>query len=406
MSIFKDEVLAPALAVLNGQVTQRAVHLQRIRNHVGIRNACYTLIGGNTGSGKTSLVDDVFALSPATSYIYETDTMKGLKVVTLYRSMERRRQFKLTKWACWYIYQATQGKVKLDVNTILGWRHDHKLTTDQYTLLCSVEDWADQLLDYVDVVDGRVTPSELRRYILTYALKNGYLYTSNELEWWSVNDPSIRGLLTVDPKTNTSSVELEYNGVTKVLGQNSQTYFPIDPEVVVQIILDHIGKILSDPGQSAKQKVDETSNVLSEARDVFGYSPVVISQFNRSIGDTQRMKYADGDLAPILEDFKESGNTQEDADLVLALFNPFRYKAGDQHGNYKGYNLSNMINPEGYNLFRLCSILKNSFGADDLEYGLLFEGGVSRFTTMPKVGDAHALTQLYSMVQHGHNLFM
>lgn len=93
------------------------------------------------------------------------------------------------------------------------------------------------------------------------------------------------------------------------------------------------------------------------------------------------------------------------ADLVLALFNPFRYKSYDDLGMYKGYNIRDrMVNPNGYNRYRLLSILKNSYGIDDVDFGLKFLGEVNDFTTLPRTSTdsvSAELTRVYQEIQQG-----
>lgn len=96
----------------------------------------------------------------------------------------------------------------------------------------------------------------------------------------------------------------------------------------------------------------------------------------------------------------------EDSDLVLSIFNPFRYKAYDDNGMYKGYNIRDqMVNPQGYNRYRLLSILKNSYGIDDVDFGLKFLGEVNDFTTLPRPGIdnsiTHELQKVYTEIQQG-----
>ena len=64
-----------------------------------------------------------------------------------------------------------------------------------------------------------------------------------------------------------------------------------------------------------KAAIDKMSDELRYARDFYGYTPVVVSQFNRDIANPMRLK--NGDVEPQLEDFADSSQTQNDADVVL-----------------------------------------------------------------------------------------
>ena len=123
------------------------------------------------------------------------------------------------------------------------------------------------------------------------------------------------------------------------------------------------------------------SDELRYARDFYGYSPVVVSQFNRDISNPIRIKQ--GDVEPNLEDFKESSQTQDDADVILALFDPMRYKVADP----SGYDLNKLKDEFGAKYFRSVRLIKNSYGEDDIRIGLGFLGSVGMFRELPKRKD-------------------
>src|SRR5687768_9767837 len=70
---------------------------ERLSFHVGIRKATYYLLGGLTGSGKTSLLDDAFVINPY-EFIISDKNVNNLKLKIFYFSMERRKNYKLGKW--------------------------------------------------------------------------------------------------------------------------------------------------------------------------------------------------------------------------------------------------------------------------------------------------------------------
>jgi replicative DNA helicase len=123
------------------------------------------------------------------------------------------------------------------------------------------------------------------------------------------------------------------------------------------------------------------SDELRYARDFYGYTPVAVSQFNRSISNPMRIR--NGDVEPQLEDFAESSSTQNDADIVLALFDPMRYKVPDP----SGYDLDRLKDEYGAKYFRSLRLIKNSYGEDDIRIGLAFLGQIGMFKELPKKKD-------------------
>jgi replicative DNA helicase len=106
-----------------------------------------------------------------------------------------------------------------------------------------------------------------------------------------------------------------------------------------------------------------------------------VSQFNRSISNIVRLK--NGDVEPQLEDFAESSSTQNDADVVLALFDPMRYKVADP----SGYDLEKLKDQFGAKYFRSLRLIKNSYGEDDVRIGLGFMGQIGMFKELPRRKD-------------------
>lgn len=81
--------------------------------------------------------------------------------------------------------------------------------------------------------------------------------------------------------------------------------------------------------------------------------------------------------------FKESSQTQDDADVILALFDPMRYKVTDP----SGYDLNKLKDEFGAKYFRSVRLIKNSYGEDDIRIGLGFLGQVGMFKELPKRKD-------------------
>src|SRR5690606_7813432 len=107
--------------------------------------------------------------------------------------------------------------------------------------------------------------------------------------------------------------------------------------------------------------IDQSSEDARKFRDVYGYSPIKVSQFNRSIANPTRIK--NGDVEPMLEDFKESGNIVEDAEIILSLFDPMRYKVPDP----SGYNLDRLRDQNGAKLYRNVKILRSEEHTSELQ---------------------------------------
>jgi hypothetical protein len=306
----------------------------RLNRYIGIRKSTYTLVGGLTGSGKTSFIDDAYVLNPFDWYINQKTPKLKLRII--YRSMERSRTYKLAKWVGRKIF--IDHGVIIPVSKLLGW--NEKMTPDEHDLFLMYEDYIGSMEGIITIIDGPENPVGIAKELRDHALKNGHIEQIDD-----------------------------YN----------KRYFPEDEDVITIVVIDHIGLLKTTKDLSTKKDViDKMSDELRYARDFYGYTPVVVSQFNRDISNIQRLK--NGDVEPQLEDFAESSQTQNDADVVLALFDPMRYKVSDP----SGYDLNKLRDSYGAKYFRSLRLIKNSYGEDDVRIGLGFMGQIGMFKELPK----------------------
>lgn len=324
-------------AGLQGKNSGIPMGFRRLNKYIGIRKRMYYLTGGLTGSGKTSLIDDAFVLNPYDWYL-ENKHKTNLKFKIIYRSMERSRIYKHAKWISRKIF-LSHGTI-LPVSRLLGW-NDEKMTKDEHDLFLSYRYYIDEMEDVVTLIDGPENPIAIAKHLKGHALKNGVIEDIDE-----------------------------YNRI----------YIPNNPDDITIVVIDHIGLLkLTKEHNTKKAAIDKMSDELRYARDFYGYSPVVVQQLNRDIANPIRLK--NGDVEPQLEDFKDSSQTQDDADVVMALFDPMRYKVPDP----SGYNLGKLKDEYGAKYFRSLRLIKNSYGEDDVRIGLGFLGQVGTFKELPRM---------------------
>ena len=298
----------------------------------------YTLVGGLTGSGKTSFIDDAYVLNPFDWYISK-ENKTNVKLRIIYRSMERSGTYKLAKWISRKIFM-DEGFI-IPVPKLLGWTE--KMTKDEHDLFLMYEEYAEKMKEIITIIGGPENPVGIAKELKEHALQHGKI---------------------------------------EQVDQYNKIYIPNDENEITLVVLDHIGLLKTTTAQpTKKQAIDKMSDELRYARDFYGYSPVVVSQFNRDISSPMRLK--NGDVEPQLEDFADSSSTQNDADVVLALFDPMRYKVEDP----SGYDLNKLRDEFGAKYFRSLRLIKNSYGEDDVRIGLGFLGQIGMFKELPKQRD-------------------
>jgi len=337
---------------LKGQNYGIPMGFDRLNQHIGIRKRLYFLIGGSTGCGKTTFVDDAFVLNPY-DYIKSEEGKSSPKIRIIYRSMERSRVYKLAKWASRKIYIDTG--VAIPVKKLLSWNKDFKLTKDEHDLFLNCKDYLDEMEQYITIIDGPDNPISVAMQIKKHASEHG---REEEID--------------------------KYNKV----------YIPDDDNEITIVLIDTMNLLqLTRLQPTKKAAIDKMSDELRHARDFYGYTIVVVTQFNRDIASSTRIKGES--VEPILEDFKESGQTQDDADAVITLFDPVRYRVRD----VSGYKLRELEDKDGHSRFRSLRLLKNTYGMDNLRLGLAFRGDVGIFKELPS---KNSMTdEVYSEVATG-----
>lgn len=323
---------------------------KRLSECVGLRRGIYYLIGGYTGSGKTSLLDDAFVLNPALWYIQNKESTNiDLKII--YFSMERKKDLKIAKWISRFIF-LNHAKI-VPINQILGW--EEPPSEEVVRLVEKEKKIVSTLLEEVIVLEaGPTNPTGVYKYVKDFAKSRG----GEEVE---------------------VEIKDRFGARTKKVWQ------PANPSEIVLVVTDHIGLAKSEKREGRflddKGVVDKYSEYMREIRDYYNYSPVVLSQFNRDIANPMRIK--NGDVEPMLEDFKQSGDTQEDAEVVMSLFDPMRYKVDCP----SGYDLNKLKDDKKRKKYRSLKVLKNSYGPDDVRIGLAYQPQVGIFKELPRLSE-------------------
>ena len=300
----------------------------RIYDYVaGIQHSRYDLIGGDIGSGKTAFVDNCYLLNPY-DYLQKNPQSK-VKLKVLYFSLEISRRRKIAKLVAWKLWK--DYGILVDTNMITSRGKKNRITKELYAKVMSVQDYFDRMeATTLEFRDQSLKPKGFYAAMKEYSEKHG--------SWRQEG--------------------------------NSQIYTPNDPYVYHMIIIDHIG-LVNDPQK--KKAIDEISQYCVWFRNKCHFSPVIVSQYNRVLQSSDRAKL--NLLEPRLSDFKETGNTQEDADTVIALFNPSRYKIPD----YYGYDVRKLKNR-----LRTAHIIKNRDGDEGKIVPLNFFGEIGYFREFPK----------------------
>ena len=311
----------------------------RIEKYISIRRRIMTLLFGASGSGKSAYLFSAYILNPFDDYI-KGGRKNKFKVILF--SMERSKVYILAKWMSRKIF-LEQG-ILIPMGRMLGWKGFAPLSLDEMNLIDLYEDYFNELLSVVDIIEGAQNSTGIYKYVKNYAEENGKFEKTDE-----------------------------YHTV----------YIPNDPKEIVIVAEDHLGITTLEKGQSTKKEaIDKLSSYNRYFRDKLGYCPVAVSQLNRNLNNPIYKKL--DSFEPTADDVKESGSPGEDSDVILSLFDPIKYHTTD----FLYGDVNKFVHPStGAKYFRSVKILKNTYGEDDIRSGMAFHGATGIFSELPRISE-------------------
>lgn len=355
------------------------VGYKRVQEFIDIdRHTIYT-VGGETGAGKSTLCQDMFIIKPIQWYLANKH-IEEVKLSIIYFGMEGTRTMSTARWISRLIFEEQGilipskkilGKFKKEGKKVLMTPMEEKLV-DNYA--DRLDEWErDDLLIYYS---GSKNPTGISRYLEAFARKHGTLVDKEKKEHKAVKD-------------------MTQEEVDNIL--DTKTYTPTHPNHIVLIITDHISILAPEREDGAgkiKMNIDKFSRTMREAKDLYGFSPVIVQQLNRNMSDVQRQKM--GDLKPKLSDFADSSATSHDSEIVIAVHDPYR------HGDIKidlGYDITKLKDETGDTYYRALCLLKSRYGTSNIAIQMAMHPQTGTLKALPR--SSQITEDLYKQVTTG-----
>lgn len=319
--------------------------IEKLNWYLDIAPNTMTTIGGITGSGKSTGAQELYIFSVLDWYL-QNKGKTDLKLSIIYFGMERKMFMYTSKFISRKIFQ--EEGINISFKKILG-RGKERLTESElkivYKYMEILKQWQED--ETLICFEGSKNPTGISKFVEEFAKKHGEII----------------------PRQN------------DVLG--SKSYKSKYKNHLVLLITDHAGLLKSEKVDGVKkQNIDKFSDTMRDARDLYGFSPVIVQQLNRSVMDVNRLKLSD--TLPKLSDFAETSQTSHDSDVVLALYDPYAVLPSDTTRDFAGYELSKLKDEKGAKFYRTLHILKNSFDSNGITIPLAFNPYYGIFKEMPK----------------------
>jgi len=301
----------------------------------GLQQGTYTIIGGETASAKSSYCLNSYLFNPYS--ILRANNPMGLSMKVFYYSLEIDKVSIISKAIARKLF--FKHKYIVTVDDILS-RGKHRISDELYKDVIETRGFFNELEDALTIFEPQ-NPTGIWKQVKAY----------------------MEGVGT----TNTKIVN---NGKKDI--EIFDYYEPTNPKETVILIVDHLSILPRQLSYGVKENIDSMSSYFIALRNRYNVSVVGVQQLNRAVSSTDRLKLKRA--SPQLSDFKDTGNTTQDADIVLSLHNPFRMDEED----YNGFNIIKLRDR-----FRWLEILKHRSGIADMGIGLNFIGELGLLQELP-----------------------
>jgi hypothetical protein len=296
-----------------------------------IQQGRYDLIFAGTGIGKTAFVNSTYVFGAIEYMQRHPEHVNDLEII--YYSLEITPELQIAKLISARIWN--EHGILTTVNEILS-RGNNRIRPE---VLALIEEYEEDLNEIQS------------KYLFFRASANPeFVYTD------IVKYAKSRGRVTVNSEGDITA------------------YKPANPNLITLIVIDHAGLISKGKHKTLKEAIDQTSKHLVFFRNMFNFSPVVISQINR--GSEQMDRRDNGDnWMPMLSDIKDTGGLSEDANTVIGIASPFYL----QVDKCLGFDITRF--KDRYRLVKIC---KNRDGESNLLASFLFIGEIGQYTQLNK----------------------
>ena len=296
----------------------------------GVTKRTMTVLASGTGQGKSSYILYAYVYRPLMEHLDDDNFYVS------YFSLEMPATVIFGKLLSTYIFEK-YGK-ELSIKEILSRKKGYILSDEDYQIVQNSLEWLKKVEKKVHVYDKSLNADKL------YAILMQKLEQFGEFE------------------------ETE----------NRKIYKPHNPDLLYEVVIDHVGLLHPSNGRNKKGEIDITVAYLVTLRNMCDLAVTLIQQINREQSNIERFKA--GRTGIQLSDLKETGDTTDAAEVVAALYGPNR----DKLNTYRGYDVKKLGDH-----IRMLQILKTRFGEADKEIALNFHGGINIWTELPLPSDIY-----------------
>lgn len=320
---------------LNGDFKGLSNGFNRLNNYIfGIQKKCYYLLGGQSGTFKTTICDFMLLNALLDAENQETN------VNVFYYSFEIDEITKKCNWLSNIAYLKYKQTISPEKIKGLG---DFRLSLDEQVVIdkCIID--LDKIWNKINFTFQSMNPTGIYNTLWKFMASRGIFEYSDYIDHEDKPAKKIDRFIPNDSK--------EYNIV----------------------IMDHYFLLKKERGYVAKENVDKMSEYFVQLRNIFNMTIIAVQQLNQGISSVERQKFKGADLTVTQGDFKGSTNPYEDADVVLGTMNPAKMDMEVCLG-YDVERIKNLIT---------LKIVKNRLSTDNISVGIQANPKAGNFKELP-----------------------
>lgn len=316
--------------------------LDRINEYIfKTQRSCYYLIGGLSGSAKTTFLD--FQILNG---IQDAES-KNIPINVIYYSWEIDETSKKANWLSVLIFK--KYNIIIPPEKIKGFGN-LRLTEEEQEIVYSELIELEKIFNKINWIWEPINPTGMYKY------------------WW--NHMSTRGKFIKE-----SYIDEDNKKQERIIGFESN-----DPKEYNIVAVDHLYLGRLERGFNLKQNIDKISEYAVLCRNLFKMTFIFLQQFNQGLSTVERQKFKGVDISPQQSDFRDSTSPYADCDIAIGLMNAYKMDME----RCLGYDINasgSLKNLKGS--FRMLKIIKNRLSRDNIAIGLLFMPKIGSFKELP-----------------------
>lgn len=348
--------------ILDGKINCIPLSFPRLRAYLpGIEKRRYNIITANQKVGKSKLADYILVYEP---FFYAIEHPDQLRLKILYFTLEMGKEEKFYDFLCHLLYRL--DRIRIGPTDLKSTSADKPVPQEILDLIDSerYQKYIRKFKETVTYIDSERNPTGINKYCRNFALSRGKFHFKKII---------VKNELGLEEGKEI----IDY-------------YEPDDKDEYVLVILDNYSNLMQESGMNKMQTIEKMSKYFITQRDQFNFNITAIQHQAQAQEGIENQKL--NKMMPSSDGLADCKTTTRDVNLILGLYNPFKYGLKD----YEGYDITRFRN----NIRFIQVIEDRDNGAAGQVCPLFFDGAVSVFNELPLPTDKDGITKCLNYIEN------